>query len=125
MFRFVRSNAVKFVQILDWFLHEENSQHWAAVQKLATKDTPAAFETLKKYVLEACRFSSGLALVRICIPKQGETASVRNDQGENIMTKKGEVVLCNVVSHIFYPGDYPQLHKHADSHCLSQDGRVP
>lgn len=71
------------------------------MQKLAASDEPAAFDTLKKYVLEACRFSSSLALVRVCIPEQGEEAQVKNDQGQIITVKKGEVVLSVVVSPSF------------------------
>lgn len=88
----------KFVQILDWFLKDENAQHWAAVKDLAHKDTPEAFETLKKYVLEAGRFSSFLALIRICVPAQGGAAQIKTDQGQATTLKAGEVVLCNVVS---------------------------
>lgn len=68
------------------------------MQKLAAKDGPAAFDTLKKYVLEACRFSSSLAVVRVCVPEQGEEVQVKNDEGKFIRVKKGEVVLSNVVS---------------------------
>ena len=86
------------MQILDWFLKEENAQHWAAVKDLAAKDTPDAFETLKKYVLEAGRFSSFLALIRICVPEKGGEAQIKTDQGQTTTLKMGEVVLCNVVS---------------------------
>lgn len=68
------------------------------MQKLAAKDRPAAFDTLKKYVLEDCRFSSSLAVVRVCVPEQGEEEPVQNDDGKNIRVKKGEGVLSNVVS---------------------------
>ena len=113
------------MQILDWFLKAENAQHWAAVQKLATEDTPAAFETLKKYVLEACRFSSSLALVRVCIPQQGDAAQVKNDQGQQIIVKKGEVVLSNVVS--LFPPDSISLTARSilTDAALSKDSRVP
>lgn len=90
--------TAKFVSILDWFLKAENSQHWAAVRKLAANDSTASFETLKKYVLEACRLSGFLALLRICIPERGEAAQVKTDQGSMVTLQKGEVVLCNVVS---------------------------
>ncbi len=87
------------MSILDWFLRSENTQHWAAVQKLAAKDSPASFETLKKYVLEAGRLSGFLAAVRICIPERGEAAQIKTDQGSMITLQKDEVVLCNIVSH--------------------------
>ena len=86
------------MQILDWFLKDENAQHWAAVKDLAAKNTPEAFETLKKYVLEAGRFSSFLALIRICVPEQGGAAQIKTDQGPANTLKIGEVVLCNIVS---------------------------
>lgn len=89
----------KFVSILDWFLKAENSQHWAAVRKLAAKDTAASFETLKKYVLEAGRLSGFLALVKICVPERGEAAQIKTDRGSMVTLRKGEVVLCNMVSH--------------------------
>ncbi|KAL8897030.1 MAG: hypothetical protein Q9207_007419, partial [Kuettlingeria erythrocarpa] len=96
-----------FVQILDWFLREENAQHWAAVKDLATKNTPDAFETLKKYVLEAGRLTSFLALVRICVPAQGQAAQVKNDQGQTITVKMGEVVLSNVTAAFRDPAVFP------------------
>lgn len=52
---------------------------------------------MKKYVLEAGRLTSFLALVRICVPAQGQAAQVKNDQGQTITVKIGEVVLSNVV----------------------------
>ena len=85
------------MQILDWFLRDENAQHWAAVKDLAAKDTPEAFEKMKKYVLEAGRLTSFLALVRICVPAKGEVAQVTNDQGSKVDVKKGEAVICNAV----------------------------
>ena len=85
------------MQILDWFLRDENAQHWAAVKDLAAKDTPEAFEKMKKYVLEASRLTSFLALVRICVPAKGEVAQVLDDQGSKVDIKKGEVVVCNAV----------------------------
>lgn len=85
------------MQILDWFLKDENTQHWAAVKDLATKDTPEAFEKIKKYILEAGRLTSFLALVRICMPAKGQGAQIKNDQGQNVTIKAGEVVLSNVV----------------------------
>lgn len=88
----------QFVTILDWFLKPENSEHWAAVQKLAVQDSSDSFATLKKYVLEANRFSGFLALIRICFPDRGESAQVKTDQGSMATLGKGEVVLCNVVS---------------------------
>ena len=91
------------MQILDWFLRDENAQHWAAVKDLATKDTPEAFEKIKKYVLEASRLTSFLALVRICVPAKGEVAQVTNDQGSKVDIKKGEAVICNAVGAIKLP----------------------
>ncbi|KAL8861303.1 MAG: hypothetical protein Q9178_002175 [Gyalolechia marmorata] len=85
-----------FVQVLDWFLREENAEHWVAVKNLATKDTKEAFETIKKYVLEASRLTSFLALVRICVPAQGQAAQIKNDQGQTVTVKRGEVVVSNV-----------------------------
>ncbi|KAI4129585.1 MAG: hypothetical protein LQ338_002159 [Usnochroma carphineum] len=96
-----------FVQILDWFLRDENAQHWAAVKDLAAKETPAAFETLKKYVLEAGRLTSFLGLVRICVPAQGQAAQVKNDQGQEITVKMGEVVLSNVTAAFQDPTVFP------------------
>ncbi|KAL8793884.1 MAG: hypothetical protein Q9195_003503 [Heterodermia aff. obscurata] len=96
-----------FVQILDWFLKDENAQHWAAVKDLAAKNTPEAFETLKKYVLEAGRFSSFLALIRICVPAQGGAAQVKTDEGQTTTLKIGEVVLCNVTAAFRDPSVYP------------------
>ena len=93
------NTIAKFVSILDWFLKPENSQHWAAVRKLAAKDTTASFETLKKYVLEAGRLSGFLAAIRICHPERGEAAQVKTDHGSKETLRKGEVVLCNIVSH--------------------------
>ncbi|KAL8910281.1 MAG: hypothetical protein Q9171_004404 [Xanthocarpia ochracea] len=87
-----------FVQVLDWFLREENAEHWAAVKNLATKDTKEAFETIKKYVLEASRLTSFLALVRICVPAQGQAAQIKNDQGQTVTVKRGEVVVSNVTA---------------------------
>ena len=95
----VEANIIaKFVCILDWFLRPENSHHWAAVRKLAAKDTTASFETLKKYVLEAGRLVGFLAVVRICFPERGEAAQVKTDHGSFETLRKGEVVLCNIVS---------------------------
>ena len=94
-------SSAQFVLILDWFLQSENSQHWAAVQKLAAQDSSDSFATLKKYVLEASRFSGFLALLRICVPKQGDSAQVKTDQGSMATLGKGEVVLCNIVSSSF------------------------
>ena len=85
------------MQVLDWFLRGENAQHWAAVKDLAAKDTPEAFEKMKKYVLEAARLTSFLTLVRICVPAKGEVAQVTNDQGSKVDVKKGEVIICNAV----------------------------
>ena len=85
------------MQILDWFLRDENAQHWAAVKDLAAKDTPEAFEKIKKYVLEAGRLTFSLGIVRICVPAKGEVAQVMNDQGSKVDVKKGEVVICNAV----------------------------
>ena len=68
------------------------------MQKLAAQDSPTSFDTLKKYTLEASRFSDFLALVRICIPAQGEAAQVKTDQGSMATLKNGEVVVCNLVS---------------------------
>ncbi len=93
--------VAKFVSILDWFLKAENKQHWDTVQKLAAQDSPDAFATLKKYVLEASRFSGFLALIRICVPEKGEAAQVKTDQGSTATVGKGEVVLCNIVSHSY------------------------
>ena len=91
----------KFVSILDWFLKPENSHHWAAVRKLAAKDAATSYETLKKYVLEAGRLSGFLALVRICVPERGEAAQIRTDRGSMVTLRKGEVVVCNAVSHSY------------------------
>ncbi|KAL8768874.1 MAG: hypothetical protein Q9194_005595 [Teloschistes cf. exilis] len=87
-----------FVQVLDWFLRDENAAHWKAVKDLSSKDTKEAFETIKKYVLEASRLTSFLALVRICVPSQGEAAQIKNDQGETVTLKMGEVVVCNATA---------------------------
>lgn len=86
------------MQVLDWFLREENAEHWKAVKDLSSKDSKEAFETIKKYVLEASRLTSFLALVRICIPSQGQAAQIKNDQGEMVTLKMGEAVVCNAVS---------------------------
>lgn len=102
---------VKFVSILDWFLQPENSQHWAAVQKLAAQDSPASFETLKKYVLEANRFSGFLALIRVCVPAKGEAAQVKTDQGSMATLRMGEVVLCNLVSRSLFSRCIAQFQK--------------
>ncbi|KAL8711250.1 MAG: hypothetical protein Q9220_004395 [cf. Caloplaca sp. 1 TL-2023] len=96
-----------FVQILDWFLRDENAQHWAAVRDLASKDTPEAFEQLKKYILEAGRLTSFLALVRICVPAQGQAAQIKNDQGQTVTIKLGEVVLSNVTAAFRDASIYP------------------
>ncbi|KAL8627546.1 hypothetical protein Q9189_006747 [Teloschistes chrysophthalmus] len=87
-----------FVQVLDWFLREENAEHWKAVKDLSSKDSKEAFETIKKYVLEASRLTSFLALVRICIPSQGQAAQIKNDQGEMVTLKMGEAVVCNATA---------------------------
>lgn len=91
----------KFVSILDWFLKPENSHHWGAVRKLAAKDTAASFETLKKYVLEAGRLSGFLASVRICVPERGEATQIKTDRGSMVTLRKGEVVVCNMVSNYY------------------------
>lgn len=93
----------QFVQVLDWFLRDENAAHWNAVKDLAGKDTKEAFDSIKKYVLEASRLTSFLALVRICIPAQGEAAQIKNDQGQTVTLKPGEVVICNAVSVVPIP----------------------
>ena len=85
------------MQILDWFLRDENAQHWAVVKELAKENSSDAFERLKKFVLEASRLTSFLALVRICIPAKGQAAQIKNDQGQTVTVKIGEVVLSNVV----------------------------
>ncbi|KAK0508750.1 hypothetical protein JMJ35_009026 [Cladonia borealis] len=96
-----------FVCILDWFLKPEHSHHWAAVRKLAAKDTTASFETLKKYVLEAGRLSGFLAVVRICFPERGEAAQVKTDHGSMETLRKGKVVLCNITAAFRDPSVYP------------------
>ena len=53
---------------------------------------------MKKYVLEAGRLTSFLALVRICVPAQGQAAQIKNDQGQTVTVKLGEVVINNAVS---------------------------
>ena len=95
------------MQILDWFLRDENAEHWAAVKDLATQNTPDAFEKLKKYCLEANRLSAFLALVRICIPDKAQSAQVLSDDGSTLDVKPGEAVICNAVSTIRFRHTHP------------------
>jgi len=97
-----------FIQTLDWFLTPENSKHWEAVKKLAADDSPTARKTLKAYVLEAQRLSSGLGITRICNPATGDAVVIKNDQGADVTVKRGELVICNCTAAFRDPVAFPQ-----------------
>lgn len=53
--------------MLRFFLQDENSHHWEAIQNLAfSSDFESADKQLRKYVLEAQRLTSSQRTIRIC-----------------------------------------------------------
>jgi hypothetical protein len=53
---------------LNYFLQEENSQHWEAIQNLSSSsDQESADKELRKYVLEAQRLTSNQRDIRVCV----------------------------------------------------------
>lgn len=84
----------KYVQIMEWFLQPDNAAIWTKVRALAAENTPASYETLKKYVLEAARFQTMMHTTRIC---QGESCQIKDDEGDTFTVKKDEKILANNV----------------------------
>jgi hypothetical protein len=57
----------QFVDVLQFFLKEDNSHHWEAIQGLINQsDVNSSDNTLRQYVLEAQRLTSGQRNLRIC-----------------------------------------------------------
>ncbi len=83
------------MQILDWFLREENAKFWAEVRALAVDNKPASYETLKKYALEAGRFQVAYPTSWVV---HGESVQVKDDAGKDVTVKKGEIIMTNNVS---------------------------
>ena len=55
-------NCIQFTEVIAYFL--EHPKYWKAIQDLATQDTPAADEKLKRWVLEVQRIAVDLWIVR-------------------------------------------------------------
>lgn len=72
--------------MLHYFIQDENSHYWEEIQKLASSSNKdSADKKLRKYVLEAQRFTSSQRDVRICV---GDTTV----DGQHY--KPGDVVAC-------------------------------
>lgn len=72
--------------MLHYFLQDENSHHWEAIQNLASSSSgESADKQLRKYVLEAHRLTSTQRNVRICV---GETTI------DGKTYKPGDIVAC-------------------------------
>ncbi|KAJ5758694.1 hypothetical protein N7520_005850 [Penicillium odoratum] len=57
-----------FADVLNYFLQDENSQYWEAIQNLASiSNVEAADKELRKYVLEAQRLTSNQRDIRVCV----------------------------------------------------------
>ena len=53
---------------MNYFLQEENSKHWEAIQNLTfSSDPESADQELRKYVLEAQRLTSTQRDIRACV----------------------------------------------------------
>jgi len=65
---------------------------------LARKNTPAANDNLKRYVLEAQRLSTSVNVER-CFdePDKGNSITIKDDAGKDTTVKKGEPVVLNYV----------------------------
>lgn len=90
------TNTNKSAQLIDFYLLEENKVHWAEIQKLATKNTPEADQSLIKYVLEGTRLSNSLGIFRNVEPADGQPLTI-SQSGQNIPVKKGDKVFVSFV----------------------------
>ena len=96
---------VQFARMLDFYLTEENKDHWAAIQKLAKEDTPEAFEKLRKYALEAFRLATPAAGVLRTV--DAETACTIHDGERKIEVKGGDSIFLDFVTAGLDPTVFP------------------
>lgn len=72
--------------MLNYYLQDENSHHWEAIQNLASSpSSESADKKLRKYVLEAQRLTSSQRDIRVCV---GETTI------DGKQYKPGDIVVC-------------------------------
>ena len=84
------------MQVLDYFLKDENKAAWGQVCATASQSSPGAYEKLKAYTLEAARLQSIPLTSRVC---QADGCQMRDDSGSNVTVKKGETIFINNVSY--------------------------
>ncbi|MCJ1396496.1 hypothetical protein MMC18_009386 [Xylographa bjoerkii] len=99
----VATQAQGISQILDFYLSDQYVQHWPAIQVLARSDSPEAFETLKKYALEALRLSPPASgLVRVA-----SSPSTIHDGSRPIPIQAGDAVFLDFTTAGRDPAKFP------------------
>ncbi|KAF2178270.1 heme peroxidase [Zopfia rhizophila CBS 207.26] len=96
--------AEGFSQVLDLFFSEPYSMHWPEIQKLAKEDSPKAFETLTKYVLEGLRLTTPAAGI-LRIVDDDNKMIVDGDLVHHV--KRGEIILLDLAAASLDPEKYP------------------
>ncbi|XHG01181.1 hypothetical protein AWENTII_004579 [Aspergillus wentii] len=102
----VANQAQLFSQCLDYYLSDEGLVHLPEINRLAKEDTPEADDILLRYFMEGARIRSSVAL-----PRQVATPTVIEDNGEKVMLKAGQEIICNLVSASHDPVSFPEPEK--------------
>jgi hypothetical protein len=90
-------------RMLAFYLSSANKKHWVEIQKLAQSKSPAAWESLRKYALEAFRLASpSFGVLRIAA-KSGTIT----DGPRTIDVKKGDTIFADFVSAGVDPEVFP------------------
>jgi len=90
-------------RMLEFYLSPANAKHWAAIQKLAQSDSPADFESLRKYALEAFRLATPSFGVLRVAAKDGSIT----DGPRTVSVKGGDVIFADFVSAGVDPEVFP------------------
>ncbi|KAI4156503.1 MAG: hypothetical protein LQ340_000229 [Diploschistes diacapsis] len=102
----VANQAQLLAQCLDFYLEEENRQHWKEIGRLARLDTAEADELILRYFMEGARIRSSVGLYR-----HVQKDMAVQDRDRTIHLKAGDRILVNLVSASHDAAGFPHPEK--------------
>ena len=98
----VANQGQLFAQVLDFYLQEENASHMKEISRLARLNTEDADGKLLRYFMEGARLRSTVGLYR-----KSTIETTITDGEKSIPIKKGETLLCDIVTASQDPVAFP------------------
>jgi cytochrome P450 len=98
----VSNQGQLFAQTLEYYILGAGAKHWPAIQRLAHDDSPAAFDQLMHYTLEAGRLNGETAVIRSVAHA---TSIVEN--GTTTALQPGDTVFVNLREASHDPAAFP------------------